>query len=864
MTQSFAHNASFLKIAYEYISEAVMVADDEQVITYLNPSAENLFLVAPGEIHGQKLLDVLILLDAEGKKMTARVFKTLLAGKDEQGGSAFLKLKNKTSIAVNFFIKTLKTVPGEKAGFFLKFSESSKKVDLIHNLRESERKYRRLFENALEGIFILDNDGAIVDYNPTACEIYQRKDFEGMSVFDLLPQNKPTENKKYWKELFEKGAVSGYYKYTFPDGHNTYVDYKAKANYQPNLHLVVFSDVTEKRLTEKALLSSEANLKAIFDSSEQSIILLDTKLTIVAMNVKAVRWAKEILHKQLLIGSNMLDYIINKDTFKAEAGRAMKGEKVVVERNIIGSSGEDNWGEFSYIPIKNNKGNIVSICYTTTSINSRKHEALVLAESEQKFRSLSENSPDIIYIIDLEKRVITYFNRPQLFGYPSSALTRSEGWIELVHPDDFKRVVEHWSVFVSPEYKQDGALEYRVKRKDGAYEWVSNRHIVIERNKDGIPSKVLLNITIITERIKAQEALKESEAKLKALIENTTDPLWSIDAAFNLTAANTAFYELIKTNYKKKIKIGDNLLYLLPDVGEEAWISLHQTALKGGHISAEYSWQTKNRKKLFYEISYNPIFDSNNNVAGVSVFARDITQRKTNEATILQTNFELDSFVYRASHDLRAPLRSILGLVNIINTQKEQANSANYLKLIEKSAIKLDNFISDLINFSRNSRAIVDVEEIDFGFILAECRENIRFMENADQVTFLSEVEENKKFYSDAKRISILFNNLLSNAIKYQDPNKKQVASFVKICIRTNAKEAVITIEDNGVGIKKEYLPKIFNMFFRASEKSFGSGLGLYIVRQIVDRLGGDIKVESKLGIGTTFTVVLPNLKQNN
>jgi signal transduction histidine kinase len=133
-------------------------------------------------------------------------------------------------------------------------------------------------------------------------------------------------------------------------------------------------------------------------------------------------------------------------------------------------------------------------------------------------------------------------------------------------------------------------------------------------------------------------------------------------------------------------------------------------------------------------------------------------------------------------------------------------------------------------------------------------------MESADKVEFISKVKGTGNFYSDPKRISIFLNNFLSNAIKYQDPGKKK-KSFVNIQVTQTKSYATITIEDNGVGIKKEYQSKIFNMFFRASENSFGSGLGLYIARQAVERLGGEIKVDSKLGIGTTFTINLPSLE---
>lgn len=853
MSRGFSHSESFLKIAYGQISDAMIVTDQKKNITYLNPAASALLGKKLKTIKGKSVLKELKLTPANSKIKFTSLFMEASSGDPE---AFFLEQEKKKRTKVHTKVST---VP-KNEGYIIQISRASREADLLLDIQESEKKYRGLFENAVEGIFIMDNYGGIVDYNPGACQIYGRKDFSGMNIFDLFPQNTGADNKKFWKNFISEGKISGYYRYNLPDGKVTYIEFKAKANYLPNLHLAVLSDVTEKRMTEKALLTSEANLKAIFDSSEQSIILLDMYYTILAANVNASEIAKKILGKPLYIGDNIMNYVINRDLFNSEYGRAKKGVRVVTERNIIGINGEDNWMEFTYIPIKNSKGNVVSVCYSAAEINNRKREALVLEESEQKFRSLSENSPDIIYIIDLVKRKISYFNRNNVLGYASDLLTTSEAWIEIVYPGDYKRVVDHWQKFLKSKSKKAGSIEYRVRRAEGDYEWVSNRHIVIEWNEKELPTKVLLNITIITDQIKAQEALKESEARLKALIENTNDLVWSIDNEFNLTAANSAFRDLIRNNYKKKIKVGDNLYAVLPNLSQDGWLALHVTALKGKRVTAEFSWQTKKKENLFYEISYNPIYDAENNVYGVSVFARDITQRKTNEATIVQTNFELDSFVYRASHDLRAPLRSILGLVNIINSQTGEVDKVNYIRLIEKSAIKLDNFISDLINFSRNSRASVDIEEVDFAAIINECKENLRFMESADQVEFISKVKGSGDFYSDPKRISIFLNNFLSNAIKYQDPNKKN-KSFVNIQVSYNRSQALITIEDNGVGIKKEYQSKIFNMFFRASENSFGSGLGLYIARQAVERLGGEIKVDSKLGVGTTFAIRLPNLE---
>lgn len=188
-----------------------------------------------------------------------------------------------------------------------------------------------------------------------------------------------------------------------------------------------------------------------------------------------------------------------------------------------------------------------------------------------------------------------------------------------------------------------------------------------------------------------------------------------------------------------------------------------------------------------YEISYNPIYSEEGLINGVGVFARDITLRKAAEESIVRANFELDSFVYRASHDLRAPLRSVFGLVNIIKEEESAEQRNYYFGLIEKSISKLDFFIADLINFSRNSRLDVVSDKIDFKSILSDCIDNLRYMDNASAIEIIEDIKDDTEFFSDESRISIIFQNLLSNSIKYI--NTKATKHFVRISIETQKRE---------------------------------------------------------------------------
>jgi PAS domain S-box-containing protein len=322
---------------------------------------------------------------------------------------------------------------------------------------------------------------------------------------------------------------------------------------------------------------------------------------------------------------------------------------------------------------------------------------------------------------------------------------------------------------------------------------------------------------------------------------------------------NSAFKNIFTLYFEKNIIVGDKLQDALPESLRDEWILLHERTLQGESFSVEFIIQG-NSKELSYEVSYNPIYSDTGLISGVSVFARDITQRKLAENDIIRTNFELDSFVYRASHDLRAPLRSVLGLINLSKTENDEKERNTYLHLVEKSINKLDTFISDLTNFSRNSRLEVTITKIDFKGIIDGCLENLKYMDNAERINTIIRAGDEIDFYSDNTRINIILQNIMSNAIKYQ--NLRIDDPYVLVDIQEESDYVEIIISDNGKGIRDEYLDKIFNMFFRASQESYGSGLGLYITKQVVEKLNGTIKVSSKLGSGTEFKVKLPNLKK--
>ena len=218
---------------------------------------------------------------------------------------------------------------------------------------------------------------------------------------------------------------------------------------------------------------------------------------------------------------------------------------------------------------------------------------------------------------------------------------------------------------------------------------------------------------------------------------------------------------------------------------------------------------------------------------------------------------ELSQLVYAFSHDLHSPLNSMLGLISVAKLDNDLFSKNELMSQMEDRVLKLKSYIKDITTIAQNCHLDISYESVNFKELIDEILCNLNYCDNFDKINFRRRFSDDAMIVTDPVRLKIILNNLLSNALKFQvldgitDPT-------VDISLETKKFKNRISVSDNGIGIEKKYHDKIFEMFYRATTSSGGSGLGLYITKKTVERLDGSISVKSKVCKGTQFIVTLP------
>lgn len=600
-------------------------------------------------------------------------------------------------------------------------------------------------------------------------------------------------------------------------------------------------------LNDAKLFLTEENYRNLIEYAGEAILILNQDTEIIDLNEYAVNLLG--YSREELLKMKIPDFVAAEDLKKQEADlNAVKKNKF----GVLYRSLRKKDGTFIQTEISNRLMEGKGFFAIIRDITEKKKIEAELMESKEQLQLFIAHSPASLAMFDTNMCYIATSLR-WMIDY------------NIVGQDIIGR--NHYEVF--PEISQDwrnvhqrclkGTVEKRDEdsflRADGGIEWLQWEIRPWHRSTGEIGG-IIMFTEVVTER-------KEATERFRNQFENSPDIILYVNRFLKIEAINRSQ----PGGKSKEELIGMDSIAVLP---EESKVICREALLKCFETNESQEIENLISNERWVRSRLVPI-SSNGEVTHVMIIATDITEKKKFEDELVRyneelkkTNSELDRFVYSASHDLRAPLKSILGLINITTKDiKEKsvhdeslASMLERLNMLKTSAAKLDNFIDDILNYSRNARIEPESNEIAFEEVVNEVNTNFKFLLERS-IDFKIINNSCETFFTDKKRLSIILNNVISNAYKYSDDSKEN--SFINVIFTCDKEKAVIVVKDNGIGIAGSDKEKIFDMFYRSASISTGSGLGLYIVKEAIEKLHGSYSVESEIGVGTEIRIEIPN-----
>jgi len=538
------------------------------------------------------------------------------------------------------------------------------------------------------------------------------------------------------------------------------------------------------------------------------------------------------------------------------------GEKFFLEYRILQQDGKVNWvigrGECLF----DDEGRPWRFSGVVVDITDRKRVEEALRESEEHLKALVMASSEVIYRMSPKWETMIYMdgrNFLQDTGVPI------HDWMEKYIPqEDQKIVVEEIENAVKE--KRVFQLEHRVVRSDGSVGWAFSRAIPIINNKGEIV-EWFGAASDVSQRKRHERVLLQSEEHFRTFANNIQNLAWITDPNGWTYWYNERWYNYTGTTFKEMEGWGWKMVHH-PDHINRVVHFITEALKKGEPWELTYPLRSSGGEYRWFLTRVYPVKKDDGEIIRWIGTNTDIDNQKKAESALAETNIELikinndlDNFIYTASHDLKAPVINLEGLFTAFLSEIELSDDLIAIKsMIDASFSTFKSTIRDLTEITKVQKgsSADDQEIIEFSEIIDEVKLGIKdqIEKNGAKIKESLNVEEIK---FSRKNLRSIFYNFISNGIKYADPKRK---SIIEISTTQNDGFVLITFTDNGLGISEENRAKMFSMFKRFHDHVEGTGIGLYIVKRIVDNVGGKIEVESKLGEGSSFKVYLKKLSQ--
>jgi len=733
---------------------------------------------------------------------------------------------------------------------------------------EALRLTQYTIDNCSTAITWLRPDGKVIYVNEAVCRQlgYSMEELLSLSVSDIDPDWPADDWPTGWQKLKNAGVMTFESRHRRKNGHvfpveitTNYIEYCGEE------HLFAFvTDITERKRAEEALRLTQYSV----DHSADAALWIRPDARFFYANNAACQSLGYSREELLELSVPDIDpefppeawgphiaELKQAGNLKFETRHQRKdGTTFPVEVTVSHSEFEGQEYVFAF----------------ATDITERKQGEEALRRSEERFRSLVENASEFIVILD-ENAKITYVSPPieKVLGYRQEDVLGMNAF-ERVHPEDRPRLIDALARGMGIPGHVETA-EYRDRHRDGSWRVMESTGGSLLH--DPAVRGIVLNTRDITERKRSEQALREREETIRALVETSRDWIWSIDAQGVHTYSNPAIEGIL--GYRPDDLVGKPSLDLMHDddrkvveAGLPGWI-----AEKRGWRNLEIRWRHREGGYRYLESNAVPILDEAGQLTGFRGVDRDVTDRKQAEEEIRKLNEELEQrvedrtaqlaaanqdlseFAYVVSHDLKAPLRAIGQLSHWLVEDHGEAlgqDGREKANMLVGRVRRMYNLIDGILSYSRIGRVEERGQEVDVDALVREVIGSLAPPEGLKVA-----VEGRLPIVTaDRTRIHQVFQNLLGNAVKFMDkPDGHIAVGYAEAEDRWR-----FWVRDNGPGIDPKYHDKVFGIFqtLAPRDEREGTGIGLTLVKKIVEAYGGRIELASQVGQGCTFTFTLP------
>lgn len=853
------------KTIFENSAVAIMLTDEHERIISWNKYAEHLLQMNADNLFKKPVQS--LYPSEQWKKIRSQNVR-------QKGMQHHLEtqiiLPTNDLLDVDLSLSVLKDHDGNIIGSIGVIKDITEEKQMKRALEESEKNFKQLYEKAPIPYHALDAQGNIINVNEKWCKTlgYSKEEVIGKPIFSFIAKNERSHAKtsfqrkvKQQKE-YVKGSERTYLTKTGESKIFTINDFFSyDANHEIQSIHTTMDDISERKQMEEALALSEKKFKQLYQKAPIAYHTLSPKGTITEVNEK---WCKILGYsKKEVVGKSIFSFI-NKDErkqAKASFQEKIKSGKSYTgghERQFTTKKGKKKMFVIHDFFSFDDQKQVISIHTTMEDITDRKRTENSLKQSEEKYHAIFELSPQTIFLVNNEGTVIDC--NESIFDWlrykPKEIIGKHISQLPCLPSPSRTRILKHFQQRMKGKTVSPYSLHFHNNHGDQRTGMIYG-NVICDREQKIIGE--LLVISDITERQKAWECMVKSEEKYRVLAETSADGVFTTDALGRLTYVNPSLEKMLGRRKSKILAtlfrgyLSENSVFMF----QQTFLEVRKDHKKINNVELELVHH--DGYVIPIEVNIAPL-QKENKFAGLECTVRDITERKRIEWELKKSEQLKTEFMNIAAHELKSPVTPIKGYLELIQSDKQATeNIKKWATISMRNAERLLNLVNDILDVSRLDTDTMrfTMEKLDPLELVDNAVEDMSLAAEKKGVSMVKKVPDKLPgIIGDFHRLSQVLKNLLTNAIKFTDNGSITVTG------KTKDDQLIITVEDTGIGISSEELPKVFTKFYQAytgeDRKNEGAGLGLFICREIIKKHNGELTVESQVGQGSTFMISLP------